>query len=161
DGPLRKGRRPDHAEGEPVQHPALPRRPEARDRMVRGPRIGHLGPRPGARDQDAPHLRPGRRRLAGLVRGRIPRLLREPAGGPPEGSRMHEGPPEGWGGAPLVYDPPGGVWPADVPGEGRWVGFIGALFASRPSTDLYVLPLAGAKTPLPVVTGPAVEIDLA
>src|SRR5262249_38217757 len=75
--------------------------------------------------------------------------------------RIYERPSDGSGEDRLVYESSRDVWPSDVSADGRWLGFIEGLFASRTSTDLYVLPLAGAKTPLPVVTGPAVEIDLA
>src|SRR5262249_30220339 len=73
--------------------------------------------------------------------------------GKPQRYRIYERPSDGSGEDRLVYESSRDVWPSDVSADGRWLGFIEGLFASRTSTDLYVLPLAGAKTPLPVVTG--------
>jgi Tol biopolymer transport system component len=59
----------------------------------------------------------------------------------------------------LLFEWDSDVYPSDVTADGRFLLFNKGPFASRVGSDLYLLPLTGAKTPIPFAAGPGEETD--
>jgi Tol biopolymer transport system component len=72
--------------------------------------------------------------------------------------RIYEKPAAG-GAETLVFEWDQDVYPSDVTADGRYLLFNKGPFASRQSTDLYLLDRRGSKTPIPFATGPHEETD--
>ncbi|HET8946625.1 MAG TPA: protein kinase [Candidatus Polarisedimenticolia bacterium] len=59
----------------------------------------------------------------------------------------------------LLFEWDDDIYPSDVSADGRWLLFNKGHFASRQDTDLYLLPLQGAKTPIPFAVSRSEETD--